>query len=540
LVALSPMFIFFVGGDRLSRMVILGVLIFCSCKDPRNGSHANVPLSSIRQGKKLAKTYCGSCHLLPDPSLLDSRSWEKGVLPAMGPRLGIFAYGFQLYPNSARDTNLGGGFYPSHLLLGLDDWQHILDYYTATSPDSLPGQSRQRPIALTGLKQFDARQPALHCDIPATTMVKIDTMGPGRGLLLFDIKGRALYRLDTSLQVIDSLHDGGGIVDMQWQEQGWIACNIGVLTPNNGKFGSLQQIRSGPPGSGSGKAGPEGKLQLDSMSLFGHLARPVQATAADLNGDGRMDWLVCEFGNLTGALSWLENKGDGGFERHIIRAVPGAIRAYVNDYNHDGKPDIWALFAQGDEGIFLFTNEGKGRFSEQALLRFPPSYGSSYFELADFNKDGYPDILYTCGDNADFSPVLKPYHGVYIFLNDGQNHFTQRYFFPINGCYKAVARDFDGDGDLDIATIAYFADFNHQPEEGFVYLENLGGYDFRPFSLAATQRGRWLTMDVGDLEGNGKPDIVLGNFSLFSQVTKAGVDFKKGPPVLVLRNLGKN
>ncbi|WP_431214812.1 FG-GAP-like repeat-containing protein [Puia sp. P3] len=90
------------------------------------------------------------------------------------------------------------------------------------------------------------------------------------------------------------------------------------------------------------------------------------------------------------------------------------------------------------------------------MLRWPPSYGSSYFELADFNGDGFADIVYTCGDNADFSPVLKPYHGVYIYLNDGHNSFRPWYFFPINGCYKAVARDFDGDGDLDLAAIAFF------------------------------------------------------------------------------------
>jgi tetratricopeptide (TPR) repeat protein len=48
----------------------------------------------------------------------------------------------------------------------------------------------------------------------------------------------------------------------------------------------------------------------------------------------------------------------------------------------------------------------------------------------DFNNDGYKDILYTCGDNADYSSnVLKSYHGVYIFLNDGHNNFSQKYFF---------------------------------------------------------------------------------------------------------------
>ena len=39
--------------------------------------------------------------------------------------------------------------------------------------------------------------------------------------------------------------------------------------------------------------------------------------------------------------------------------MPGAEKAYIQDYNKDGLPDIWVLFAQGDEGIFLFTNKGK-------------------------------------------------------------------------------------------------------------------------------------------------------------------------------------
>ena len=498
---------------------LLVVLVSCN-RLPRNKSHAQVTDESIREGQRLAAMYCQSCHLLPDPALLDARSWEKGVLPQMGPRLGIFYNGFDRYPSSRRDTNVPRSYYPSQPLLTPEEWQHILDYYGAVSPDSLPGQVRSHPIQM-GLPLFEARLPAMRYDMPATCLVKVDTVGR---LDIFDVHYRKLYQLSAGLEVRDSVRDEGGIVDLVKQDGGWVACNIGELNPNNGKFGKLQRINGG---------------MVDSVPVAAGLERPVQVQAADLNGDGRVDYLVCEFGNLVGALSWLENKGDGRYERHIIRAAPGAIRAYINDYNHDGKPDIWALFAQGDEGLFLFTNQGGGRFSEQGLLRWPPSYGSSYFELADFNGDGYADIVYTCGDNADFSPVLKPYHGVYIYLNDGHNGFKQWYFFPIDGCYKAVARDFDGDGDLDIAAIAFFPDFSHQPEEGFVYLENRGGGEFSPYSLPEAQRGKWLTMDVGDLDGDGRPDIVLGNFSFFAPVTKAGVDFKKEAPFLFLRNTGK-
>ena len=87
--------------------------------------------------------------------------------------------------------------------------------------------------------------------------------------------------------------------------------------------------------------------------------------------------------------------------------------------------------------------------------------------------------------------------------------------------------------------ISYFADYKRQPEEGFVYLENNGDLKFSPYSIPETQSGRWLTMDAGDLDGDGKIDIVLGNFILAPAVMKSRVDWRKGPPFLLLKNVGK-
>lgn len=140
-------------------------------------------------------------------------------------------------------------------------------------------------------------------------------------------------------------------------------------------------------------------------------------------------------------------------------------------------------------------------------------YGSTSFQLVDFNGDGKLDILYTCGDNADFSVILKPYHGVYIFLNQGEFSFKQAYFYPVNGCTKAIAKDFDGDGDLDIVTIAFFADFTKRPSESFIYFERDGALHFVPHSIPVSQYGRWISMDAGDVNGDGRPDVVLGNYS---------------------------
>lgn len=77
-----------------------------------------------------------------------------------------------------------------------------------------------------------------------------------------------------------------------------------------------------------------------------------------------------------------------------------------------------------------------------------------------------------------------------------------------------MARDFDGDGDLDIAAISFFADYNHQPEEGFIYLENKGEFKFQPHSMPESKSGRWHTMDIEDYNGNVQPNIILGNFSV--------------------------
>ncbi len=501
-------------------------LICCNSNHyKKNSTHKEVSDESIKKGQEMAKIFCQSCHMLPDPSLVDAKTWEKGVLPQMAPRLGIFTYGFQNYPRSGE---IGADFYPSNPVLSLAGWQNILDYYEATSPDTLPAQKRSSPIK-AGLSLFKIEKPGIDYKNSATCYLKILPRGSAHSVIIGDAVKKKLFFLDQHLEIRDSVETDGPIVNIDFNKKNMLACDIGILNPNNRKLGKAEVL----------ELHSKGKWVKDSFPLIKDLQRPVQVTTVDLNNDGKPDYLVCEFGYLTGELSWFENQGNGEFKKHVLRNVPGAIKAYVQDYNHDGLPDLWVLFAQGDEGIFLFTNKGHGNFDQKQVLRFPPSYGSSYFELDDFNKDGYPDILYTCGDNADYSVILKPYHGVYIFMNDKTNHFKQKFFYPIDGCYKAIAKDFDGDGDLDIATISFFADYGRQPQEGFVYFENNGDLNFQPYSLKGTEEGRWLTMDAGDIDGDGRPDLILGNFSIGPSMMKHKADWTLASPFIILKNVGK-
>ncbi|WP_409014431.1 MULTISPECIES: FG-GAP repeat domain-containing protein [Dyadobacter] len=279
---------------------------------------------------------------------------------------------------------------------------------------------------------------------------------------------------------------------------------------------------------------------LEPVPFITGLRRPLQTSAADFNQDGKTDFVVSAFGHNQGGLYVFRQMQGGKFEKAAVREMAGATQSVTGDFNGDGWPDIIALFAHAQEGIWLFTNNQKGGFTEKELLRFPPVYGSSSFQLADFNADGLPDILYTAGDNSDYSRILKPYHGIYIFLNKGNFQFDKKWFYPANGATKAMAADFDGDGDLDIASIAFFADLIHNPGEKFLYFQNesvKSALKFQAFSPPIAQYGRWICMDVKDWDGDGDPDVVLGNYSRgFLNQDDVKADWNVYLPFIVLQN----
>jgi hypothetical protein len=261
----------------------------------------------------------------------------------------------------------------------------------------------------------------------------------------------------------------------------------------------------------------------------------MRVLPCDLDQDGQRDLLVCAFGHLTGELYWMRS----GTEKRVLRPQPGCAKVLIEDFTGDGRPDVLALFAQGAEGLYLFTNGGGGCFTERQLFAFPPVQGSSSFELADCDGDGRRDVLYTCGDNADYSPVLKPWHGVTIFRNTGGLAFEKWWHYPMHGASKAMAADFDLDGDADLLAIAFFADFNDQPGEALLYFENTGMGRFRPITLPWAGNGHWLTLDTGDIDGDGDTDAALGHFGLnLGNSAPAGMldRWIKSPPIVLLRN----
>lgn len=480
------------------------------------------------EGEKLAQTYCASCHLFPEPNLLDKTTWKNNVLPVMAQQLGLQIVNGEAYPDIQKGAD---GKFKSVASITPEEWAKIVIFYDENAPEKLPAQNREPVSGIT--KAFSVKPIAIpQSSFPSLTYIKIDSANQqiyaasDSMLSIFDKKTTTILAQKVKQTIVDI--DFGNTLQKTGSRTGYFT-NIGILNPNDLAKGSLHNFDF------------DGKNNFKNTGkLLENFTRPVQSISVDLDKNGLADQLVCGYGNKNGSLTWNKNLGNNKFQKQVIRPFPGAIKAYIDDVNKDGLPDIWVLFAQAQEGIFLFTNKGKNaegitQFDTKEILRFSPLSGSSFFELVDLNKDGHKDILYTSGDNADYTThVLKPYHGVYGYLNDGQNNYKQAFFYPINGCFKAMARDFDKDGDLDIATIAYFPDFKNQPKEGFVYLENKGKFAFSATSINEVNAGNWLVMDTADLDADGDEDIVLGNFDR----KKRGRinESKKDTAVLVLVN----
>jgi hypothetical protein len=426
------------------------------------------------------------------------------------------------------NTVMQAGIFPSKPIIDSIAWAKITAYYLQNAPDKAKAQPSERPVptALTGFKPVSLRFEKNRT--PLTTLIRFNAQ---TGDLFVGDAGGILRRFDPQLNLLDSMRTESPPVDLVIGPAGEsLLVLIGVMTPNDLATGKIVRLGRGE------------KLAVQD-TLLQNLVRPVGAAMDDLDADGRPDVVVCNHGNYTGSLSWYNQLDIPSQKAAVLKASPGYRKVVVRDLDRDGKPDLVALTGQGSEGISAFYNRGEGRFEEQALLRFPPMYGSSYFQLIDFNGDGYEDILYTNGDNADYSITLKSYHGVRIFLNNGSNSFREAWFFPLHGATQAEARDFDGDGDPDIAAIAYFPDYQGAPEEGFMYFRNDGNLGFIPQTLPNASKGKWLVMETGDFDGDGDADIALGSFLFAPRGVPPALQEawrREGTSVMVLYNQLKN
>lgn len=453
-------------------------------------------------GEELAKMHCVACHPFPEPSSLDKKTWVNSALPPMGSYFGIREHR-GMYGNRLilREPELRALPETRALIRMMDeqiipseDWEKILCYYHYHAPQDLMAGITM-PKVVGNLRNFQAhsmKHPAMEGVRPQTTCVKI--LPDSQSIAFSSYRSPDLRFTNKYMQITRVNRDLPGITDIEQTPDGAMIINsIGILKPTEKREGKLI------------------KHNGRSVVLASELHRPVSSKPFDANGDKLSDFLICEYGHYTGRLSWLETLPDKSLKKHLILEKANPVSAHPCDADGDGDTDIYALFAGGSEGIWLFLNDGKGDFTGKELVTFLPTTGSNALKVVDLDLDGDLDLLHVAGDNDDTSKILKPYHGLRIYLNDGQQNFSLSQHYPMHGAYQTEAADFDLDGDMDIALCSQFPDYRNHPEQSFIILMNEGELNFTAKSHVATHGYRWTVMDAADIDADGDTDIVLGS-----------------------------
>ncbi|HYR87892.1 MAG TPA: CRTAC1 family protein [Terriglobia bacterium] len=218
------------------------------------------------------------------------------------------------------------------------------------------------------------------------------------------------------------------------------------------------------------------------------------------------------------------NNGNGTFTEVAVKlglARPGkGLGLAIADYDSDGHID---LFVANDSMVeFLYHNKGNGTFEEVGLTAEVAvdidgrTYAGMGVDFADYNNDGWPDIVVTALANQRYP----------LYQNNSDGSFTYR--STTSGISKMTLAhsgwgirflDYDNDGwkdlliaqghDLDTVELTYP---NLRYREPMLLARNTGkGFVDVSAESGAIFQQAWVArgMAIGDLDSDGRVDAVV-------------------------------
>jgi hypothetical protein len=243
----------------------------------------------------------------------------------------------------------------------------------------------------------------------------------------------------------------------------------------------------------------------------------------DVNGDGLDDVYIGGAKWQPGRL-YLQQR-DGAYraaDQPAFRAdsLSEDVDAVFFDADGDGSLDLYVVSGGnefwGDHEALqdrLYLNDGTGRFHRAAGALPRLAESGSCVVVADFNGDGRMDLFVG-------RRVVARQYGLsprsYLLENVGSGNFRDvtlekaPELAEAGMVTSAAWTDFDGDGRLDLVVAGEWMPVRVFRQENGRFIDRTA-----EAGLTGTE-GWWNTVTVADLNGDGRPDLVLGNLGLNS------------------------
>jgi len=274
----------------------------------------------------------------------------------------------------------------------------------------------------------------------------------------------------------------------------------------------------------------------------------TSATWVDYDNDGKLDLIVARYLTWDFTDIWcgerqeghraychpdifkpitflLYHNEDGKHFREVSRQAgltkPGkGLGVAIADYDHDGYPDIFV--ANDSMPEFLFHNKRNGTFeevgleSEVAVDGDGRTYAGMGVDFADYNNDGWPDLIITDLGNEKYATYTNSRDGSFTYASytNGIARMTL-----LHSGWGVRFMDYDNDGwkDLFIAqghvldTIDISTPGLHYKEPPLLARNTGHGFVDVSKNSGAMFEEKWAArgLALGDLDDDGREDVVI-------------------------------